>query len=132
MHGIPKEYQAEAGMPPNSRMVFLGTQTSYQRSRSIPVNSTNDARRIFGQDNQMDYRLMGLKYAISPALTNAQIGAFCMNRYRMYRRLGLDVQIAQGDVYSIRRNTRTMVVRLRFGGALEQGAAGVKITNAQA
>lgn len=132
MHGIAKEYQQEAGLPPNSRMVFIGTQTSYQRARSIPVDSSNDARRIFGQDNQMDYRLMGLRYAINSSLTNAQLGCFCLNRYRMYRRLGFTVQIAMNDAQSIRRNTQTIVVRGRFGGALEKAAAGTKITNSQA
>ena len=132
MHGIAKEYQQEAGLPPNSRMVFIGTQTSYQRSRSIPVDSSNDARRIFGQDNQLDYRLMQLRYAINTSLTNAQIGCFCMNRYRMYRRLGFTVEIAMNDAQSIRRNTQTIVVRGRFGGSLEKSAAGMKITNAQA
>lgn len=132
MHGIAKEYQQEAGLPPNSRMVFIGTQTSYQRARSIPVDSSNDARRIFGQDNQMDYRLMGLRYSINSSLTNAQIGCFCLNRYRMYRRLGFTVQIAANDAQSLRRNTQTIVVRGRFGGSLEKAAAGTKITNAQA
>ncbi len=132
MHGIAKEYQQEAGIGANSRMVFIGTQTSYQRARSIPVDSSNDARRIFGQDNQLDYRLMGLRYAINASLTNAQLGCFCMNRYRMYRRLGFTVEIAMNDAQSIRRNTQTIVVRGRFGGSLEKAAAGTKITNSQA
>lgn len=132
MHGIAKEYQQEAGLPPASRMVFIGTQTSYKRGRGIPVDSSNDARRIFGQDNQMDYRLMGLRYCINESLTNAQIGCFCLNRYRMYRRLGFEVAIASQDAQSLRRNTQTIVVRARFGGSLEKSAAGTKITAAQA
>lgn len=132
MHGIAKEYQQEAGLPPASRMVFIGTQTSYKRARGIPVDSSNDARRIFGQDNQMDYRLMGLRYCINESLTNAQIGCFCLNRYRMYRRLGFEVAIASQDAQSLRRNTQTIVVRARFGGSLEKSAAGTKMTAAQA
>lgn len=132
MHGIAKEYQQEAGLPPASRMVFVGTQTSYKRARGIPVDSPNDARRIFGQENQMDYRLMGLRYCINESLTNAQIGCFCLNRYRMYRRLGFEVAIAANDAQSLRRNTQTIVIRGRFGGALEKSAAGTKMTAAQA
>jgi HK97 family phage major capsid protein len=129
MHGIAKQYMQEAG----GRAVFIGNQTSYQRSRSIPVDTSNDARRIFGQDNQGDYRLMGFKYAIASGLSNAKIGFFCMNRYRMYRRQGLEVSIVgPGDLQSTLKNTQTIVVRARFGGALETAAAGAKMTAAQA
>lgn len=131
MFTVAKEYMQEAGMPLASRAMFIGTQTSYQRARGIPVDGSADERRIFGM-NQMDYRLFDFRYAINESLTNAQIGFFCMNRYRMYRRQGLEVQVVRGDVHSVRTNTETVVVRARFGGALEQAAAGAKIVAAQA
>lgn len=129
--GVAKQYLSEAGLPPNSRAVFLGTQTSYMRARGIPVDSSSDARRIFGSDNQMDYRLMGFKYAINESAGNAKIGFFCLNRYRLYRRAGLEVRVVRDDRTSVLSNTELVVVRARFGGALTHAAAGVKITNAQ-
>lgn len=131
MFAIGKEFLQEAGMPPNSRAVFLGTQTAYQRARSIAVNSANDARRIFGMDS-MSYRLFDFKYAINASAGNSYIGFFCLNRYRMYRRQGLEVRMIDGDVYSGLRNTQTIIVRARFGGALTHSSAGAKITDAKA
>ena len=130
--GIGKAFLQEAGIPPNSRAVFLGTQTSYQRARSIPVDSSNDARRIFGQGNQMNYRLMDFRYAINSSAGNAKIGYFCLNRYRLYRRQGLEVRIVNDDRESVLKNTELIAVRARFGGGLEHSSAGVKIEDAQA
>lgn len=129
--GVNKEFLQEAGMPPNSRAIFLGTQTSYQRSRSIKVGSS-DARRLFGSNNQHNYRLQEFKYAINSSAGNAVIGFFCLNRYRLYRRQGLEVRIVNDDRKSVRSNTELVVVRARFGGALDHASAGVKITDAQA
>lgn len=132
MFAVGKEYLQEAGMPPNSRAVFLGTQTSYSRIRGIPVDSSNDARRIFGQDNQMDYRLMQFRFAINGSLTNAQQAFVCLNRYRMYRRQGLEVRFVTQDWGLARANKQGLIVRARFGGALELAGAAAKITAAQA
>jgi len=131
MFGVGKEYLSEAGMPPNSRAVFIGTQTTYQRARSIPVDSSNDARRIFGMD-QMDYRLFGFRYAINSSITNVKIAFACLNRYRMYRRLGLEVRLVSEDWSLARANKEGLVIRSRFGGALELAGAATKITASQA
>lgn len=130
--GVAKQYLQEAGMPPNSRAVFLGTQTSYMRARGIPVDSSNDARRIFGVEGQMNYRLFDFKYAVNESAGNTKIGFFCLNRYRMYRRAGLEVRVVRDDRESVLRNTELVVVRARFGGAFTTAAAGTKITRAQA
>lgn len=131
MFGVGKEYLQEAGMPPNSRAVFLGTQTSYQRARALKVNSSSDERRIFGMD-EMSYRLFGFRYAINGSLTNAQIGFACLNRYRMYRRQGLEVRIVTEDATLARQNKQLILVRARFGGNLELSGAAAKITAGQA
>lgn len=125
--GVAKEFREEAGM----RAMYIGTDTSYSRARGIKVGAS-DERRIFGIVDQEDYMLFQRRYAINGSLTNAQIGYACMNRYRMYRRQGLQVQTATQDWTLIRQNKMGIVVRARFGGALELAAAMTKITAGQA
>lgn len=133
MFAVAKEYRNEAGLQPeSSRAMFIGTDTSYRRARAIRVNSSSDERRINGMD-YMSYRLHGYRYAISGALTNAQIGYFCMNRYRMYRRQGLEVAFVAGTDWGlVRENKQGIALRSRWGGKLEKAAAGAKCTDAQA
>lgn len=133
MFAVPKEYMQDAGMPPNSRAMFIGTQTSYRRSRAIKVNASSDERRLYGMTH-MDYRLHDFRYAISGAsdLTNSKILFACMNRYRLYRRQGLEVAIVAGTDWNlVRQNKQGIALRARFGGGLEQGAACAKMTDAQ-
>lgn len=132
MFGVNKAFRQEAGIPPNSRAVFIGNDTSYSRARGIPVDSSNDARRIFGIENEMDYRLFNYRYAIQNSLSNVKYGYFCLNRYRLYRRQGLEVQVVSGTDWTLaRQNKQGIVVRGRFGGALDHSGAGAKITAGQ-
>lgn len=133
MFGVSKEYLQQAGMPPNSRAMFIGTQTSYKRARSVKVNSTSDERRLYGMTH-MDYRLHDFRYAIngSSSFSNTKVGFFCMNRYRMYRRQGLEVvQVGDTDWNLVRQNKRGIALRSRWGGALELAGAGAKHTDMQ-
>lgn len=130
--GVGKQYLQEAGMGAGSRAAFVGSLTSYRRSRGIPVG-TSDARRVFGMDH-MSYRMFDFKYAINESQGNANIGFFCFNRYRLYRRQGQEVIFVNGntDFELAKRNTRGLVLRSRWGGQLELSTAGVKITDAKA
>jgi HK97 family phage major capsid protein len=130
--GVAKQYLAQAGNPPNSRATFVGTQTSYSRARAIPVDSSADARRIFGM-NELDYSLFNFRYAINAAGGNTKIAFVCWNRYRLYRRLGFEVAVVAGtDRGLARANKQGIMVRARFGGAMEDAAAMMKSTDAQA
>ena len=124
---VGKAFRQEAG----NRFVYVGTDTSYKRARGIPVDSSNDARRIFGL-NQKDYTVFDNRYRVNSTVGNANIAGVAMNRYRMYRRQGLEVRIVNDDRESVRRNTELVVVRARFGGALDHSSAMVKMTDAQA
>lgn len=133
MFGVGKEYLQQAGMPPNSRAMFIGTLTSYKRARGIKVNSSSDERRMYG-NTKMDYRLEDFRYGIngSSSFSNAKIGFFCMNRYRMYRRQGLEVvRVGDTDWNLARQNKQGIALRSRWGGALELATAGCKIIDAQ-
>lgn len=124
---IAKEYRTE----PGARFIYLSTDTSYKRARGIPVDSSNDQRRVFGMD-QTDYMLFGHPYRVCSSLDNAQIAGVCINRFRLYRRAGLEVRIVTEDASLARANTQLIVVRARFGGAMEQAGAMVAITTGQA
>lgn len=132
MFGVDYPFLQEAGMPPNSRAVFIGSYTSYQRARGIAVGS-GDARRVFGMDEH-SHNLFGFRYAINGDAGNAKIAFACLNRYRMYRRSGMEMNVVTGntDWQLARENKIGIVVRGRFGGALELAAAAAKITAAQA
>lgn len=125
---IPKEYRNEAG----ARFIYLSTDVSYKRARGIPVDSSSDARRIFGMD-QKTYTLFDNPYRVTQAsgVTNAEIAGVMINRYRMYRRQGLEVRIVTEDAQLARTNEQLIVVRARFGGQMETGAAIAKITDGQ-
>ena len=129
MFGIAKQYRSAAD---RARTVFIANDTTYKRARAISVGSS-DARRVFGMEvnTHGDYSLLGHDYKIQNDVGNANI-AFCNLRYyRMYRRLGLNIRVETGGKELAQKNLKLVVVRMRFGGQLEQGGAAAKITDAQ-
>ena len=117
LFAVPKQFRME----PGARGVYLANETSYQRARGIQVDVT-DQRRVFGL-NETDYSLLGQPYKIQPTLTNHQIAYAMLNRYRMYRRLGMIVRIETLGYQLSLTNTKLIVIRARYGGAPELGAA---------
>jgi len=132
MMGISKELLQEAG----PRFAFLGTQTSYRRAKGIQVDSDNDQRRVFNMEasgsNLRSFRLLDADYAVNSGVGNTVITGACFNRYRMYRRLGLEVRLIDEGRTNVLANQQTLVLRARFGGAMELASAVTKITDAQA
>ena len=129
MFGLSKEYRSAAD---RARQVFISNDTSYKRARAIAVGS-GDVRRVFGMETNThgDYSLLGHDVKIQNDTTNADI-AFCNLRYyRMYRRLGLNIRVETGGKELAQKNLKLVVVRMRFGGQLEQGGAAAKIVDAQ-
>lgn len=128
---IPKQYRTEAG----ARFIYCGTDTTYRRARGIPVDSSNDARRLFGTDNQENYLLFGnrsFRVTQATGVTNAMIAGVMINRYRMYRRQGAEIRIVTEDAGLARTNEQLMLIRARFGGQFEDAAAMARIADAQA
>jgi len=128
--GVAKEFRQEAGLrPESSRCMFVGSDTTYSRIRGLNVGS-GDARRLFGTDSQMSYRLMGgYNYAVTGAAANTELGFFAMNRYRLYRRAGLEIRFVNNDRTSVLSNTELLAIRARFGGGLDHASAGVQIAD---
>jgi HK97 family phage major capsid protein len=126
LFGVKKEFRTEAG---RARSVYITNETTYSRARGIPVGAS-DARRVFGMDHE-SYELLGHPHKINESIDNADAGFFCMNRYRMYRRSGFGIRVVTEDADLARRNTRMIILRARFGGQLELGGAGYRITDMQ-
>ena len=125
--GVPKQEHR-----PNLRssIVFVGTETSYQRARAIPVGAS-DARRLGGMDYD-SYSWMERPYKINESLTNSQIFYAVLGRYRMYRRRGLVIRTSQEGDTLIRNNELLIVALARYGGQLERGSTAAVTTDAPA
>lgn len=113
-------------------IVFCGTDTSYQRARSLNVTAA-DARRLGGgeqgQGDYRSYRWMDRPYKINESLTNQQLFYAVLARYRMYRRKGFSLRTSTEGSTLIRDNEMLLAFMARYGGQLERGAtAGVTNT----
>lgn len=126
MFGVAKQFKNPAD---RDRTVFIGTETSYQRARAIAVGSS-DARRVFGMDHHA-YNLLGHNYKINEGIGNANVAFVNLRHYRMYRRLGLNVRVETGGKELAQKNLSLVVVRMRYGGQLEQGGAAAKCADMQ-
>lgn len=123
LFGVGKAYRQEAGQ----KAVFLSNDTTYRRTRSIPVGTT-DARRVYGMDHE-SYMTHNHPHRISETTLNSVAGFYCLNRYRCYRRQGYSLRIEQGGKDLAMRNMQLIILRARFGGQMELGAAGARSTN---
>ena len=113
--GLAKQFRR------GDRVAFVANDTTYRRSRSIPVGP-NDSRRVFGMDHA-SYRLMDIPYKVQNSIDNTDAACCNLAYYRMYRRLGMTVRIETGGRTLALKNERLIVVRARFGGRLTLGGA---------
>lgn len=123
--GVSKAFRNTKG----SKNVFIGSDTSYRRARSIPVGP-GDERRVFGMDHG-SYQLLDHPYCIQNDIANTKIGFANLGYYRMYRRLGMNVRNETAGQYLATRNLRLLVVRMRWGGRIELGGSACVILDAQ-
>lgn len=123
MFGVAKEFRTQAGAIP----MYLSNDTMYRKSRSIAVGP-GDERRVFGMDHG-SYMLLDQKYGVQNNVPNGYVAFFNAKRYRMYRRLGLQVRVETAGRSLALANTRLLVVRLRTGGQLETGSAAAVMTD---
>lgn len=117
--------QAEGG-----RLMWVGTQTTYSRSRGVPVG-TDDQRRVFGMA-WSSYQIMELPFKINSTVSNNQLALFNGGGYRMYRRLGMTTTVVREGVRANLENMDYIIVRMRFGGKMKLANYLATITNLQA
>lgn len=110
---IPLEYQTEAG----GNVVFLGNQTTYSRTRGIPVGP-DDQRRVFGLDER-DRTIMGVPYKINSGISNAQLAAVNLGGYRLYRRLGMTTVVERTGQTLQLANMDLILCRMRWAGKMK-------------
>lgn len=118
LFAIPKQYMS--GHPDGSAR-FAANQVTYQRAKGIPVGAA-DARRVFGMNHE-DYRLLEHPYSIHHGMANNQGFFGVMPRYRMYRRLGMTIDVEDRGETLKRGNNILICCRGRFGGQIEDGNA---------
>jgi len=129
MFSINKEFRTAGD---RARTVFCANDTTYKRARAIAVGS-GDVRRVFGMETNThgDYALLGHDYKIQNDVANGSAFFANLRYYRMYRRLGLNVRVESGGKELAQKNLKLVVVRMRFGGQLEQAGAAAKSTDFQ-
>ncbi len=125
LFSVPKQYRKN---PANS-FVFCGTETSYMRMRGMPVGTT-DARRLFGMTHEDYVAFPPRPFKVNESLTNAQLFAGDLKRYRMYRRLGLATEWSTEGKSLLRANTALLACRFRYGGKVVLPAAFGTVTDA--
>ncbi len=117
--------QAEGG-----RLMWVGTQQTYSRSRGVPVG-TDDQRRVFGMA-WSSYQIMELPFKINGTVSNNQLALFNGGGYRMYRRLGMTTIVVREGVRANLENMDYIICRMRFGGKMKLANYLATITNLQA
>lgn len=115
---------------PGAVLAFVSNDTMYQRVKGIPVGPT-DERRVFGMDHGK-YTVFDHPWKIQQSIANGYMAFVNLQRYRMYRRLGVEITVeTQGYTLAL-SHTRLIVLRMRFGGALEDAGAMGLMTDAHA
>lgn len=117
MFGMAKKYRAQ----PDAQIVYVSNDTTYARSRGIKVGPT-DQRRVFGMDHEA-YTTMGHPHKVQNDIANSRCAMVNLHRYRMYQRAGTTVRMETAGRQLALTNTKLLVVRMRFGGQMEDAGA---------
>lgn len=114
---LAKEYRNE----PGAALAYVSNDSLYAKSRSIP-RSVLDQQRLFGMTHG-DYLMLNRPHKISDRIPAGWLAFVNLKRYRLYRRLGMDIRIDDTGRYNTLNNTRVIAVRMRWGGQMELGSA---------
>ena len=125
MFGVPKQFRNE----PGAEMAYVSNDTGYRRVRQINVGP-GDERRILGYEEE-SYMALDTPWKVQNNIASGLYAYVQWKRYRMYRRLGLTVRVETGGRTLALANTKLLVLRMRFGGQLELGAAAAVVTDGQ-
>lgn len=125
MFGVPKQFRGEGG----AALAYVANDYTYRKARGIAVG-VGDERRVFGM-NHMDYTLLETPFKVQNDIPDGYAAFINLRRYRMYRRLGMQVRWEAGGRHNALNNTRLLVVRMRYGGQLELGGAAALMKDGQ-
>lgn len=108
-------------------VAFVCSDHAYQRARAIPRGS-DDAMRVLGADEQ-SYSILGIPCKIQNDLAVNQMFIAALKRYRLWRRLGQQVEFTdQGQTLRL-KNTTLLTVRSRMAGKVIDTNSFVKLQN---
>lgn len=125
MFGLGKEYRTEA----KAFQAYVMSDLMYRNIRDITVGPS-DERRPLGIDYQ-NYEVIGVPCKVQNNIPAGRIAFVNLNRYRLYRRLGLQVRIETAGRTLALSNTKIIVCRQRYGGQMETGNAVCTMSDAQ-
>jgi HK97 family phage major capsid protein len=135
LFALGKQYRASSSNA--NRVRFISNDVTYRRSRAIkvdPQTSSTDQRPVLtGGDTKsfQDYMSLGLPHKIDTQLANTVAGICAMNRYRMYRRKGMEIMMSSQGQTLMLNNEMLIVMYARYGGQLYDAAAFAKWTDGQ-
>ena len=130
MFGVAKQYRDKT-----LGCCFISNDTSYSRSRQIAVDPTAaaDQRPVLANvDSFSNYKSLGWPHRIENNLGNRSACFVALKKYRIYRRLGLEIRFETGGTTLARRNMVLLVFRGRYAGRLLDINAAARWTNGQA
>ena len=128
--GLRKSVSKAFRNEPGAMCAYISNDNMYARARSIPVGP-GDERRVFGMTHD-DYMLLNRPYKVQNDIADGRIAFGNLKRYRMYRRLGLQISTSTEGRTLMLANKRLIVLRARFGGKIETGGAFAVTTDAHA
>ncbi|MCA9109887.1 MAG: phage major capsid protein, partial [Planctomycetaceae bacterium] len=131
LFGVAKQYRK-----PAYNCAFVSNDTSFRRTRGIKIDvGTTDQRAALAPNMDASffntYSTLGWPHKIENNLANGYAGFFALKKYRLYRRLGMEMRFIDGGTTLAKANTILLVYRARYGGQLMDANAGIKWTNGQ-
>jgi HK97 family phage major capsid protein len=123
--GIPKQYRTQGW-----NVAYVGNDISYRRARAIPIGP-GDERRVMGMDEQ-SYSVLGTPYRVSQSIPNNKVACMALKKYRMWRRLGMEMRWSIEGRNLMLGNTALLTVRGRYYGQVVDPAAVTIMSDAMA
>lgn len=133
---VGKQYRTAA-----NNLCFISNDLVYQRSRAVKIDANSpstDQRPVldpmnnqFGGSLVNSYSALGFPWRVQNDIANAKCAIVALKKYRMYRRLGLDMRFETAGKTLARANTVLLIFRARFGGRIMDANAAAKWTSGQ-
>lgn len=131
LFSVGKQYRNSTFAP-----TFVTNDTSFQRSRSIAVDPaavSTDQRPVMAPLTEVNnYATLGWSHAVQNDIANGRAAFAALRKYRLYRRVGMEVRWIDGGTTLARKNEVLLVVRARFAGRMMDANAAAKWIDGQA
>lgn len=126
MFSVGKQYRA-------MRCAYVSNDTTYRRSRGMVVGTTDARPLLSGGDTTTfsEYRSLGWSHLIQNDLPNGTAFFGRLDKYRLYRRAGLEIRFVDGGKELARKNLVLLIARARFGGRIMDASGFAKWTDGE-